>query len=107
MRIKSKLIKVEQRLGVADCPHCGRPVLPRSGSDEMGCFTDEERHQAICNIFQRFCTHEQILHLLTECAPALRVEIADVYPLSSVEQEVVDLTMGEQATEPTDWSATR
>ena len=89
MRLKAKLAKLEGRLGVEDCPHCGLPLLPLVSGDADHPFTDEERLLLLRDIFQRFYKRDDLLYLLAGVAPALRREVADVYPLSADEQQLV------------------
>ena len=89
MRLKAKLAKLEGRLGVEDCPHCRLPLLPLERDDSDHRLTDEERLWLLRDIFQRFYKRDELLYLLAGLAPALRKEVADVYPLSADEQQLV------------------
>ena len=89
MRLKAKLTRLEGRLGVEDCPHCGLPLLPKHVGEFDHGYTDEERFQILREIFQRFYTRDSLLFLLAGAAPALRKEVADVYPLSADETQLV------------------
>ena len=72
MRLKAKLAKLEGRLGVENCPHCGLPLLPLVRGDADHPFTDEERLLLLRDIFQRFYQRDDLLYLLAGMAPALR-----------------------------------
>ena len=89
MRLKAKLTRLEERLGVEDCPHCRLPLLPNHVGEFEHVFTDEERLWLLRDIFQRFYKRDDLLYLLAGMAPALRKEVADEYPLSVDEQQLV------------------
>jgi hypothetical protein len=87
MAIKSQLKRLEKRLGVWLCPHCNLALPPRE--EEYGyqdVFTDEERLEIMGRLFTRFYNRETVLLLLAGLAPALRRDIADVYPIQPDEQ---------------------
>ena len=89
MRLKAKLAKLEGRLGVEDCPHCRLPLLPNHVGEFDHVYTDEERLLLLRDIFQRFYKRDDLLYLLAGLAPALSKEVADVYPLSADEKQLV------------------
>ena len=69
MRLKAKLAKLEQRLGVEDCPHCGKPILPQAWGDVAQECTDEEWFLLVRKIFQRYyVTAQYFLMFGPSCA---------------------------------------
>ena len=79
MSLKAKLTRLENRLGVERCPHCGG-LLP-SHTEEVvdhNLLTNEERGAIIARAIAAMCGREELLDLLAHLRPAGRAEVADV-----------------------------
>jgi hypothetical protein len=84
--IKSKLTRLENRLGVAYCPHCRGAILPRGAEHGPVHFTEDVKRQIMARALARFNTRETLLDVLATLSPAQRMSVADVYPLRPGEQ---------------------
>ena len=84
MTIKAKLTKLEKRLGVTRCPHCGATGTRRDSHMDSLSVTDEERDAVVAGFLDRYFDQfdqEQLLQRLADADPAKRQSIAHVYPL--------------------------
>jgi hypothetical protein len=89
MGLKGKLTRLENRLGLERCPHCGGALPPRPGDEaDYVSMTEEQRRGIVCRALARLFDREQLLDLLARLQPALRAQVADVYPLSGGGAEV-------------------
>jgi hypothetical protein len=65
MSLKAKLTRLENRLGVERCPHCGG-LLPSHTEEEVdhNLLTNEERGAIIARAIAAMCGREELLDLL-------------------------------------------
>jgi hypothetical protein len=75
------LTRLENRLGVERCRHCGG-LLPSPTEEEIDyvSMTNEERQAIVCRAIAAMCGREELLDLLARLRPA---RVADVDPLPS------------------------
>ena len=65
MSLKAKLTRLENRLGVERCRHCGG-LLPSPTEEEIDyvSMTNEERQAIVCRAIAAMCGREELLDLL-------------------------------------------
>jgi hypothetical protein len=93
MRFRANVTMLEDGGGVTRCPHCGQSLSARSVESEYKLnFSPEEARECAGQIFRRFYRRETMLALLAGLLPALRRDIADVYPIQPGEPLGDELT---------------
>ena len=75
MSLKTKLTRLESRLGVDRCPHCDGllPSNPEEGVD-YATMTNEQRQAIACRALAGMYDREGLLDLLAHLPPARRAE---------------------------------
>jgi hypothetical protein len=81
MSLKAKLDRLEARLGLERCPHCGGVVPPRAEEEGISheLLPDEERRRIVCRSLAALFNREQLLELLESLPPCRGVDLADLY----------------------------